>query len=77
MDDNNTSSGSLYKSTSFSEEDDDLNTNIIAHRMNEYEEIFLSKTPHRILMWSGAQFVRDMRYDRWSSSNMLWTILDG
>ena len=50
MDDNNTSSSSRYKSTSFFEEDDDLNKNFIAHIMNEYEEIFLSKTPHRILM---------------------------
>ena len=28
--------------------------------MNEYEEIFLCKTPQRTSMLSGAQFVRDM-----------------
>ena len=45
MDDNSTNSGSLYESTSSSEEDDDLDENFIAHVMNEFEEIFLCKTP--------------------------------
>ena len=45
MDDNSISSGSLYESTSSSKEDDDLNEIFIAHIMNEYEEIFLCKTP--------------------------------
>ena len=60
MDDNNTSSGELYDSTSSSEEGDDLDEIFIAHIMNEYEEIFLCKTPQRTSMLSGAQFVRDM-----------------
>ncbi|XP_059597509.1 uncharacterized protein LOC100853548 [Vitis vinifera] len=60
MDDNSTSSGSLYESTSSSEEGDDLDEIFIAHIMNEYEEIFLCKTPQRTSMLSGAQFVRDM-----------------
>ncbi|RVW89736.1 hypothetical protein CK203_047240 [Vitis vinifera] len=60
MDDNNTSSGELYESTSSSEEGDDLDEIFIAHIMNEYEEIFLCKTPQRTSMLSGAQFVRDM-----------------
>ena len=34
MDDNNPSSGSLYESTSSSEEDDDLDEIFIAHVMN-------------------------------------------
>ena len=51
MDDNSTSSGSLYESslyesTSSFEEGDDLDEIFIAHIMNEYEEIFLCKTPH-------------------------------
>ena len=58
MDDNNTSSGELYDSTSSSEEGDDLDEIFIAHIMNEYEEIFLCKTPQRTPL--GAQFVRDM-----------------
>ena len=45
MDDNSIRSGSLYESTSSSKEDDDLNEIFIAHIMNEYEEIFLCKTP--------------------------------
>ncbi|KAL6336580.1 hypothetical protein AAG906_025135 [Vitis piasezkii] len=45
MDDNSTSNGSLYESTSYSK---------------RYEEIFLCKTPQRTSMLSGAQFVRDM-----------------
>ncbi|KAL6316556.1 hypothetical protein AAG906_018259 [Vitis piasezkii] len=53
MDDNNTSSGSLCKSTSSSEEDDDLDEIFIAYIMNEYEEIFLCKTPQRTSMLSG------------------------
>ena len=57
MDDNSTSSGSLYESISSSEEDDDLDEIFIAHIMNEYEEIFLCKTPQRTSMLSGAQFV--------------------
>ncbi|RVW22028.1 uncharacterized protein LOC104877720 isoform X1 [Vitis vinifera] len=60
MNDNNTSSGELYDSTSSSEEGDDLDEIFIAHIMNEYEEIFLCKTPQRTSMLSGAQFVRDM-----------------
>ncbi|RVW82932.1 hypothetical protein CK203_038302 [Vitis vinifera] len=56
MDDNNTSSGELYDSTSSSEEGDDLDEIFIAHIMNEYEEIFLCKTPQRTSMLSGAQF---------------------
>ncbi|RVW84884.1 hypothetical protein CK203_039496 [Vitis vinifera] len=56
MDDNSTSSGSLYESTSYSEEGDDLDEIFIAHIMNEYEEIFLCKTPQRTSMLSGAQF---------------------
>ncbi|KAL6322887.1 hypothetical protein AAG906_021021 [Vitis piasezkii] len=56
MDDNSTSSGSLYESTSSFEEDDDLDEILIAHIMNEYEEIFLCKTPQRTSMLSGAQF---------------------
>ncbi|RVX03248.1 hypothetical protein CK203_019999 [Vitis vinifera] len=53
MDDNNTSSGSLCESTSSSEEDDDLDEIFIAYIMNEYEEIFLCKTPQRTSMLSG------------------------
>ena len=45
MDDNSISSGSLYESISSSKKDDDLNEIFIAHIMNEYEEIFLCKTP--------------------------------
>ena len=60
MNDNSTSSGSLYESTSSSEEDDGLDEIFIAHIMNQYEEIFLCKTPQRTSMLSGAQFVRDM-----------------
>ncbi|RVX17484.1 hypothetical protein CK203_003860 [Vitis vinifera] len=56
MDDNSTSSGSLYESTSSSEEGDDLDEIFIAHIMNEYKEIFLCKTPQRTSMLSGAQF---------------------
>ena len=44
MDDNSTSNGSLYESTSSSEEDDDLDEIFIAHMINEFEEIFLCKT---------------------------------
>ncbi|RVW82916.1 L10-interacting MYB domain-containing protein [Vitis vinifera] len=55
-DDNNTSSGELYDSTSSSEEGDDLDEIFIAHIMNEYEEIFLCKTSQRTSMLSGAQF---------------------
>ena len=60
MDDNNTSSDSLCESTSSSEEDDDLDELFIAYIMNEYEEIFLCKTPQRTSMLSGTQFIRDM-----------------
>ena len=60
MDDNSTNSGSLYESTSSSEKDNDLYEILIVHIMNEYEEIFLCKTPQRISMLSSAQFVRDM-----------------
>ena len=60
MDDNNTSCGSLYESTSSSEKDDDFDEIFIAHIMNEYEEIFLYKTSQRTSMLSGAQVVRDM-----------------
>ena len=60
MNDNSTSSGSLYESTSSSEKDDDLDEIFISLIMNEYEEIFLCKTPQRTSMLSGAQFVRDM-----------------
>ena len=60
MDDNSTNSGSLYESTSSSEKDNDLYEIFIVHIMNEYEEIFLCKTPQRISMLSSAQFVRDM-----------------
>ncbi|RVX07516.1 hypothetical protein CK203_025219 [Vitis vinifera] len=56
MDDNSTSSGSPYESTSSFEEDDDLDEIFIAHIMNEYEEIFLCKTPQRTSILSGAQF---------------------
>ena len=45
MDDNSTSSGSPYESTSSFEEDDDLDEIFIAHIMNEYDEIFLYKIP--------------------------------
>ncbi|RVW53750.1 hypothetical protein CK203_068974 [Vitis vinifera] len=55
MDDNSTSSGSLYESTSSSEKDDDFDEIFIAHIMNEYEEIFLYKTSQRTSMLSGAQ----------------------
>ena len=58
--DNSTSSGSLYESNSSSEEDDDLDEIFISLIMNEYEEIFLCKTPQRTLMLNGAHFVRDM-----------------
>lgn len=60
MDDNSTNSGSLYESTSSSEKDNDLYEIFIVHIMNEYEKIFLCKTPQRISMLSSAQFVRDM-----------------
>ena len=60
MDDNSISSGSLYESISSSKKDDDLNEIFIAHIMNEYEEIFLCKTPQRTSILSGAQFVRGM-----------------
>ena len=60
MDDNSTSSGSLYESTLSSKENDELDEIFIAHIMNEYEEIFLCKTSQRTSMLSGAQFVRDM-----------------
>ena len=60
MDDNSTNSGSLYESTSSSEKDNDLYEIFIVHIMNEYEKIFLCKTPQRTSMLSGAQFVRDM-----------------
>ena len=60
MDDNSTSSGSLYESNSSSEEDDDLDEIFISLIMNEYEKIFLCKTPQMTLMLSGAHFVRNM-----------------
>ena len=60
MDDNSTSSGSLYESNSSSEEDDDLDEIFISLIMNEYEKIFLCKTPQRTSMLSGTQFIRDM-----------------
>ena len=60
MDVDNKSSGSLYESTSSSKDDDDLDEIFIAQIMKVYEEIFLSKTPQRTSMLSGAQFVRDI-----------------
>ena len=60
MDVDNKSSGSLYESTSSSKDDDDLDKIFIAQIMKVYEEIFLSKTPQRTSMLSGAQFVRDI-----------------
>ena len=60
MNHNITSSGSLYESISSSEEDDDLDEIFIAHIMNEYEEIFLCKTPQRTSILSSAQFIIDM-----------------
>ena len=60
MDDNSISNGSLYESTLSSKENDDLDEIFITHIMNEYEKIFLCKTPQRISMLSSAQFVRDM-----------------
>ncbi|KAL6345953.1 hypothetical protein AAG906_025233 [Vitis piasezkii] len=60
MNHNITSSGSLYESISSSEEDDDLDEIFIAHIMNEYEEIFLCKTPQKTSILSSAQFIIDM-----------------
>ena len=40
--------------------DNDINEFFIAHIINEYEEIFLCKTPQRPSMLSGAQFIRDV-----------------
>ena len=40
MNDDNKSSGSLYKSTSSSEDDNDLDGVFIAQIMKEYEEFF-------------------------------------
>ena len=60
MNHNITSSGLLYESISSSEEDDDLDEIFIAHIMNEYEEIFLCKTPQRTSILSSAQFIIDM-----------------
>ena len=54
MDDGKKSSGSLYESTLFFEDDDDLDEIFIAHIMKKYEEIFLSKSPQRTSMLSGA-----------------------
>ena len=54
MDVDNKSSGSLYESTSSSKDDDDLDEIFIAQIMKVYEEIFLSKTPQRTSMLSGA-----------------------
>ncbi|KAL6344346.1 hypothetical protein AAG906_037928 [Vitis piasezkii] len=56
MDVDNKSSGSLYELTSSSKDDDDLDEIFIAQIMKVYEEIFLSKTPQRTSMLSGAQF---------------------
>ena len=70
MDDNSISSDSLYDSTSYFERDDDVDEFFIAQIINEYEKIFLFKTPQRTSMLSGAQFVRDI-YDRQSPSDML------
>ena len=74
MDDNSTSSGSPYESTSSFEEDDDLDEIFIAHIMNEYEEIFLCKTPQRISMLSGTQFLRDMIYGHLQTCYKLFQI---
>ena len=60
MDDNSANNDSLYESTSSFEEDDDSDDIFITHIMNEYEEIFLCKTPQRTSLLSGAHFVRDM-----------------
>ena len=63
MDDDNKSSGSLYESTSYSEDDNDLYEIFIAQIMKEYEEIFLSNISQRTFMLSGAQFIRDILDD--------------
>ena len=63
MDDDNESNGSLYESTSYSKDDDDLYEIFIAQIMKEYEEIFLSNIPQRTFMLSGAKFIRDILDD--------------
>ena len=70
MNDDNKSSGSLYKSTSSSEDDNDLDGVFIAQIMKEYEEFFfLSKTPQKDIYVKWCTICK--RYTRLSSSNML------
>ena len=74
MDDDNESSGSLYESTSYSKDDDDLYKIFIAQIMKEYEDFFfyLRKTPQRTFMLSGAKFIRDILDDHPQTSYKLF-----
>lgn len=70
MDDNSTSSGSLYESTSSLDRDDNVDEFFIVDIINEYGEIFLHKTPALKDINVKCCTICE-RYDRWSSSHML------